>query len=207
MQHRALALAREGDGARAMGGEGAFELVASGGADEFAGLFGEEFVDGAGVLALDRLAGEDHRAAVDVAAPHARLLVGVVDEVIERMGVDGAVGDEGRQHDRRAPDHLAIGHHEAARQALGLALERDLGEEQVRRGAADVDAHRVQLDAFLTPDELRHLGLVGLGQLGVLMFEIDVVHPFHPWPETTVDRSAIPFRIVGVLAHVFPLAL
>ena len=77
MQHAFATLARQRDGARAMRGERAFELVSGGGADELAGLFGEQLVDRAGVAALDRFAGEDHRAAVDVAARDARRVVGI----------------------------------------------------------------------------------------------------------------------------------
>ena len=67
--------------ARAVRRQQAFELVAGGGADEFAGLLGEELVDRARILALDRLAGEDHGAAVDVVALQAGLAIGVVDEM------------------------------------------------------------------------------------------------------------------------------
>ena len=121
-----------------------------------------------------------------------------MDEVIERVGIDRAVSDEGRQHDGRAPDHLAVGHHESARQALRLALKRHLGKKQVRCGAADVDADRIQLDAFLTPDELGHLRLVGLGELRMLMVKIDVVHR-HPFNAggTTVDRPYAASFFVG----------
>ena len=72
MQHALVALLRQPHRARAVRGERAFELVAGGGADELAGLVGEQFVDRARVRPLDRLAGEDHGAAVDVARAQSR---------------------------------------------------------------------------------------------------------------------------------------
>ena len=64
---------RERNGARAVRGEPAFQLVAGSGADELAGLLGEQLVDGAGVFALDRLAGEDDGAAVDFVSLESRV--------------------------------------------------------------------------------------------------------------------------------------
>ena len=84
----------------------------------FPEFLGEDLVDGARVLALDRLAGQDHGAAVDVAPPQAGVVIGVLHEMLERLGVDGAVRQERRQHDRRAPDHLPVDHDEPARQIL-----------------------------------------------------------------------------------------
>ena len=75
MEHAGAALPGKLHRAGAVGGECALELVAGGGADELAGFRGEQFVDRLGVPALDRLAGEDHRAAIDIVALEARLAV------------------------------------------------------------------------------------------------------------------------------------
>ena len=75
MQDAGVARLGQRHRARAMRGEPAFELVAGGGADELAGFAGEQLVDGAGIFALDRLAGEDDRAAVDIALGKAGVAV------------------------------------------------------------------------------------------------------------------------------------
>src|SRR5262249_60015758 len=66
VEQRRLVAAREGDRARAVRGKLALHVMAGRGADEAAGLLGEQVGDGTGVLALDGLAGEDHGAAVVV---------------------------------------------------------------------------------------------------------------------------------------------
>src|SRR5262245_8696077 len=97
-------------------------------------------------------------------------------EVFERPRIDGAVGKEWRKHDRRAPDHLSIDHHKAARQSSRLALERDASEQEMRRRTADIDADRAQLERILLPDRLGYGGLLRFGQLVVLMLQLEVVH-------------------------------
>ena len=63
VEQRRLVAARQRDGARAVRRHLAFHVMAGGGADETAGLLGEQVGDGARVVALDRFAGEDHGAA------------------------------------------------------------------------------------------------------------------------------------------------
>ncbi len=188
MEHAGAALFGELHRAGAMGRERAFELVAGGGADELAGLCGEQFVDRLGVLALDRLAGEDHRTAVDVVAGKSGFAVALRNEVAERCGVDGAVGEERRQHDRRAPHHLAMDDDEPARQSLGLALQQHLGEQEVRGGAADVDADGGKLDILLVPDVSRDLGAVLVGHREMFVKDVEVVH------ENSAQPGSIPIR-------------
>ena len=84
MQDAGIALLRQPHRAGPVGGERAFELVAGGGADEFAGFRGEQFVDRPGIVPLDRLAGEDHGATVDIVAAKAGLRVAVRNEGAER---------------------------------------------------------------------------------------------------------------------------
>ena len=62
MQQAGIARFRQRHRPGIVGGEPGFKLVAGRGADELAGFLGEQLVDGAGVGALDRLAGEDDGA-------------------------------------------------------------------------------------------------------------------------------------------------
>ena len=176
VEHAGAALLGQLHRAGAVGGECAFELVAGGGADELAGFRGEQFVDRLGVPALDRLAGEDHRAAIDIVALETRLAVALRDERAERGGIDGAVGEERGEHDRRAPHHLAMDDDEPARQPLGLALQQHLGEQEMRGGAADVDADGGKLDVLLVPDQSRDLGAVLVGHREMFVKDVEVVH-------------------------------
>ena len=59
---------------------------------------------------------------------------------------------------------------------LRLALQNHFREQQMRGGAADVDADGLQLDRLLAPDVARDLGPVGVAELAVLVQEIGVVH-------------------------------
>ncbi len=59
-------LARSQRRARAVGGEHRLHVMAGGGADEIAARLRKHRRDRLGVLAAQRLAGEDHRAGVDV---------------------------------------------------------------------------------------------------------------------------------------------
>ena len=158
-----------------MRGQNAFQFVAGRGADELAGFGREDFVDGARVLALDRFAGQDHGAAVDIGAAQAGVVIGVVHKMGQLVRVDGPVRQERRQHDRRAPQNFPLGHHEAAGQTLGQALQQHPREQQVRGGAADVDADRAQFYRFLFPDRLRDLGAVGFREPLMFVIEIDIV--------------------------------
>ena len=60
------------DGAGAVRRQLAFHVVAGRGADELAGFLGEQVGDGARIVPLDRLAGEDDRAAVDIGRARGR---------------------------------------------------------------------------------------------------------------------------------------
>ncbi len=98
-----------------MRGEAGFELMAGAGADEFARLRGKQLIDRARVLALDRLASEDHRAAVDLGLGETGFAVATPDEFAERGGVDQSIGQKWRQHNWRAIYDLAAGYDKAAR--------------------------------------------------------------------------------------------
>ena len=69
----ALALVmRHPRGARAVGGQHGFHVMAGGGADELAAALGEDAGDALRVLAAQRFAGEDDDAGVDVVGVHVR---------------------------------------------------------------------------------------------------------------------------------------
>ena len=67
--------------AGAVGGEHRFHVVAGGGADELAAHLGEQLADRLRVLAPQRLAGQDHRAGVDLVGMHAGGDIGVLDDL------------------------------------------------------------------------------------------------------------------------------
>ena len=94
---------RHRDGAGAVRRHLAFHVMAGGGADEGSGHFREQLGDGARVVPLDRLAGEDHGAGIDVVGIDLREVVAAAEELGEVVGVDGVVGQVGRQLDRRLP--------------------------------------------------------------------------------------------------------
>ena len=115
VEQRRIVAARERDGAGAVRGHLAFHMVAGRGADELSGLLGKELGDGVRVAALERLAGEDHRAAVDLLALDAGIGVAAADEAGEIVDIDGVVGPIRREQDRRLPEDFPADHHEAAR--------------------------------------------------------------------------------------------
>ena len=100
--------------------------------------------------------------------------------VAEAFGVDSAVVQERRQHDRRAPDHLPVHHYEAAGEALAVTLQKDLGEKEVRGRAADIDADGLELDVLLAPNESgERFSLLCRHRFAkVLVLEVAVVHIF-----------------------------
>ncbi len=149
--------------------------MAGRGADELPGLRGEQVVDGAGIFALDRFAGEDDRTAVDLLLGEAGVAIAAANEFAEFARVDRTVGQKRRQQDRRPPNDFAADHDEAARQPLRLPLQRDLGEQKVRGRTADIDADRLERDVFLVPDRARNRGAVLCG-LDMLVGKIAFVH-------------------------------
>src|SRR5215469_10468528 len=125
------------------------------GADEFPRLRSEKFVDGARVLALDRLAGEDDRAAVDLIFRHTGAAVAAVDEVAQLGGVDQIVAAERRQQYRRAPHDVPADHDKATRVTLRLPLQGNLCKQEMRGRTADVDADRGEYEIVLRRDRSR----------------------------------------------------
>ena len=85
----------------AVGGEHRLHVVAGAGADEVAGLVGDDLGDPAGVAPAERLTGQDHDAGVDVLRSLVSIRVGVVDDRAEGVGVDQGLVDVRRQRDLR----------------------------------------------------------------------------------------------------------
>ncbi len=86
--------------ARAVGGEHRFHVVAGGGADEFAADLREQLADRLRVLAAQRLAGEDHRAGIDLIGMDAGAGVGILDDLADGILVDAHIARVGRERDR-----------------------------------------------------------------------------------------------------------
>ena len=139
-------------GAGAVGGEHRFHVMAGGGADEIAALLRQQLGDAFGVLAPQRLAGEDHGAGVDLGGIEPGGLVGVVDDALEALVVDALLAGVGRQRHRRLIERLAGNHVVAAGQVLAVAAQVDAREDHLRAGRADVDADAHQRDVVLQPD-------------------------------------------------------
>ena len=93
--------------ARAVGGQHRFHVVPGGGGDEIAALLRQQPGDGLGILAPQRLAGEDDHAGVDVPGLYARRRIGLIDDDAERGVVDTLVAGIGRQRHRRLEQGLA----------------------------------------------------------------------------------------------------
>ena len=170
-----------------MGGQRALQLMARGGADEFSGLFGEQLIDRLGIFTFNSLAGKNDGPTIDVRSRETSLTISCLDEPAELVCVDTAVRKKWREQDRRAPDNLAAGDHEAAGKRLCFPLQSDSCEQQMGRRAANIDAHRVHLDGFLAPDGLRYLFPLGIRDVTVL--EKIVMH------HQSTSRSGIELRV------------
>ena len=182
---------RQLDRARAVGGHDGFEIVPGGCADELSGLLGEQIGDRARVDPLHGLAGQDHRAAVDIGRCQAGLAKGLGEKRLQGPGIDRVVRPVRREQDRRAPQDLAVDHHEPARQRLGQPLQVDAGEHQMRGRRADVDADGGQLDIVGPPDGVPdELGLT-LGRR-VEMRIVELVHRLF---------GGLVLRLVDQMAH------
>src|SRR5229473_2585690 len=173
IEQRGIAAARQRDGARAVRRHLAFHVVAGGGADELAGLLGEQIGDGARIAALERLPGQDDGAAIDRLALDAGVGVAAADEPRELVDVDRIVAPVGREQDRRLPENLPLDHHEAARQGGRQPLQVHAREHQMRGGGADIDADGGQLDVVGGPGNLVDRGVVGID---VKVLEFEIVH-------------------------------
>ncbi len=172
IEHGVAIAARHRDGAGAVRRHLAFHMVAGGGADERSGYLRKQFGNRACVMPLDRLAGQDDGAGVDVVGIDLGEVVAAAEEFGEVVGVDGVVRQIGRQLDRRLPHDLALDHDEAARQRGAEPLQMHQRKHQVRRRGADVDADGSQLDVIGCPSDLVDLVIRNVVQV----VEFEVVH-------------------------------
>ena len=106
----------------------------------------EKLIELLRVVLLQRDAGEDHRAGVDIRGQQTRIAVPARDRRFERRGVDRVACGVRRQDDGGAVHDLALDDDVAARERVGEPLEPEAGEHRVARRRADVDADGPQDD-------------------------------------------------------------
>ena len=173
--------------------------MAGGGGDEIAALDRQQPGDGLGILAPQRLAGEDHHAGVDVVGLHRRRCVGRVDDGAERGIVDALVARIGRQRHRRLEQGLARDDVVAAGEVLAVAAQVDAGEDDLGAGRADVDADGHQGDVVLDPDRVVFQPLVRVEvEVIVVVIGIAVVGVDEVLAEEMVGERVRRFLVVGI---------
>ena len=179
----ALALrARHRGGAGAVGRQHGLHVVPGSGADEVAALFRHDAGDRPGILAPQRLAGEDHRAGVDIGGVDAGRVVGVVDDGAEPRLVDVLLAAVGRERDRRLEQGFARHHEIAARQIFTEAAQVDAREDHLGARRADVDADAHQRDMVGDPDRIvleravvgKIVVVIGIAVMGVGEVDADI---------------------------------
>ena len=173
VQQRRVVAARQRDGTGAVRRHLAFHVMAGRGAHELAGLLRKQVGDGAGVVALEGLAGEDDGAAVDRLGLDPGIGVAAADEAREIVDVDGVVGSVRREQDRRLPQDFSADHDEPARQRVREPLQMHAREHQVRGGRPDIDTDRGQLHIVGGPGDLVDCRIVGAD---VKVLEFEIVH-------------------------------
>ena len=164
--------------------------MAGGGADEVAALLGDQGRDRLGVVAAERLAGQDHDAGVDLVRTDARRRIGVVDDGAELRLVDALLARIGRERDRRLEQRLARDHVVAAGELLAEPAQIDAREDDLRAGRADVDADGRQRHVVGDPDRV-FLERQVVGEI-VVVVRIAVMRMREIDPEAVVrDRVAL----------------
>ena len=187
---------RDPRGARTVGRQHRLHVMTGGGGDEVAALLGEEPRDRLGVLAPQRLAGEDDDAGVDILRLDAGRRIGLVDDAGERAVVDALVALVGRERHRRLVERLARDHVVAAGEVLAVAAQIDAGENDLGAGRADVDADAHQRHMVLDPDRIVFQPLVGVEIEMIVVVVGIVVVLMHEIPAEEMVRQ-------GVLAALF----
>ena len=139
---------------RAVNSQHALHVVPCCCADELAALLGQHRRNGLTVFTTQRLAGQDHRAGIDVVGMHTGCRVGALDDFAQRMGIDERVTLVRRQRVRRLVNRLARDHHITCRQLVGDALQVNFRKDHLSAGRANVDAYAVQDDVVLHPQRV-----------------------------------------------------
>ena len=97
------------------------------------------------LVPLHRDAGEDQRAGIDLVGIDLGVVIFLLDEGAERLGVDGVLGRVGRQQDVGGVERLALADDVAAVEPL----QHDPREHQMRCRRADIDADAEHDDLVL----------------------------------------------------------
>jgi hypothetical protein len=141
--------------------------------------FSDDVGDRLGVLAAQRLTGEDHCAGIDRIRVDAGGGIGVVDDVAELDLVDVLLAAIGRERDARLEQGLPRHHEIAAGEVLAEPAQMDAREYHLGAGGADVDADAGERHMVLDPDRI-FLERDILGEIVVVvciavmrMFEVD----------------------------------
>ena len=133
--------------------------------------------DGLGILAPERLAGQNYNTGVDVARGHAGLGIGTVHDGPERRRVDFSILGIGRKRYRRLIGGMAVDDHIARGMGTALALEMNAGKDDLGPGGSNIYADRLQQHIVPLPN-----GIV------------------FQWPG--VDIVVVVVRIIAVLVRV-----
>ena len=120
-------------------------------AHEFTAHVREDVGDGLGVLAAQRLAGEDNRAGVHIVRMDAGRPVGGVDDAPDGLIVDALLALVRSQRDRRLVQGLAAHHEIPAGELLREPPELHAREDHLRARGADIDPDRHERDVVLQP--------------------------------------------------------
>ena len=173
-------------------------MVSGGGGDEIAALLRQQGGNRLGILAAQRLAGEDDHAGVDIPRRNARRGIGLLDDGAERDVVDALVARIGRQRHRRLEQGLARHDVVTAGKVLAVAAKIDAREDDLRAGRADVDTNCHQRHMILNPDRVLFQPLVAV-ELEMIMIVIGVavvlVHDI--LAEQMVGDGVTGFAILG----------
>jgi len=164
---------------------------------ELAALLRDDAGDGLRILAAQRLAGEDHRAGVDIVGVDAGGMIGVVDDGAELRLVDVFFAAIGRERDAGLEQGFPRHHEIAARQVLAEAAQMDAREDDLGAGRADVDADAGQRHMVLDPDRIVLERAVLVGEIMVMIGvpvmavrEVDAI-------DMVGERMTLLFGIIG----------
>src|ERR1044071_4575027 len=107
-------------------------IVPRRGADELAGVFSKELDDGLRVFFLERLAGNNHRTGIHVFGRKARILISLMDEIVDFVSIDLSRRYIWGQHDGRTIKHFSGGDFELAGKRRAFAPQGDMRKNQMR---------------------------------------------------------------------------